>query len=151
MAKLHSKRKGKASSKHYKIKEMPEWANVNPDEIKEIVRKLFKQGVPPSKIGLILRDQYGIPSFYALTKKRLVTFLREENLYNKLPEDLLNLLRKAVRMWNHLKYNKKDIHNKVKYNHVVSKIFRLSKYYIKNHVLPKDWKYSPETATLLIR
>jgi len=151
MARLHSKKKGHSRSRHPKRREPPEWQSLNADEVKEIVRKMAKQGVPPSHIGLILRDQYGVPSFRAVVGKRLMEFLREEKLYTAFPEDLLQLLKKAVRMWNHLKFNKKDIHNKVKYQHVVSKIHRLSKYYKEKGRIPKDWKYAPETAMLLVR
>jgi len=81
----------------------------------------------------------------------LKEFLKEEKLYPKIPEDLLNLLKKAVRLWNHLKKHKKDIHNRVKYQHLLSKIERLSNYYKERGELDKNWVYSPEEAARLAR
>ena len=151
MARLHSKKKGKSGRKRPKRKEKADFVRLSEDEIKEIVRNLALQGTPPSQIGLILRDKYGVPSFKAQVGVKLVEFLRKENLYKQFPEDLLNLLRKAVRMHEHLKKNKKDIHNKVKLSHVESKIKRLLKYYKRTGKVPKDWNYSVERAALIVR
>ncbi|MCX6773923.1 MAG: 30S ribosomal protein S15 [Candidatus Micrarchaeota archaeon] len=151
MARLHSKQHGKSGRKRAKSKEMPSWVNANPDDIKEIVRKLAKQGMKSSEIGIILRDQYALPSFKLLIGKTMVKFLKEENLYSKMPEDILQLIRKAVRLYSHLKVNKKDIKNKVKYDHIVAKINRLTKYYKRKDAIEKGWSYSPDTAALLVR
>lgn len=134
-----------------KRKNPAEWVTLSKEEILEIVRKLARKGVPPSKIGLILRDQYGVPSFRAQTGMKLMTFLRRENLYKAFPEDLLSLLRKAVNMHEHLKEHRKDIHNRVRYEHLVSQINTLLRYYKKKGLVPKDWKYSPEAASLLVK
>ncbi len=120
-------------------------------EVKNIAQKLAKQGVSPTKIGLQLRDQYGVPSFRAATGKKLTTYLEHEGLYKKFPEDLLQLFKKAVRIREHLKTNKKDIHNKTKLSHTESKIMRLLKYYKRIGKVPADWRYDPEQAALLIR
>ncbi len=151
MAKLHSKKRGKSGSKRPNRKSSkPEFVELSPEEAKDIVRKLYRQGHSTAEIGLILRDQYGVPSFKGLTGVSMVAFLREEKLY-KYPEDLLNLLKKAVRMHHHLNQAKKDVHNKVKYQHVLSKIHRLAKYYKDKGFLPSTWKYSPEEAEALVR
>jgi small subunit ribosomal protein S15 len=149
MARMHSRKKGKSGTKRPKRKENVPW--VDPQEVKAVAQKLAKQGIPPSKIGLILRDQYGVPSFRAATGKKLKAYLEEEGLYKKFPEDLLQLFKKAVRMREHLKKNKKDVHNKVKLSHTESKIMRLLKYYKKIGKVPADWHYDPEQAALLIR
>jgi small subunit ribosomal protein S15 len=152
MARLHSKRKGKSGSKFPGRKNSKrDFVQFSVDEVKDIVRKLFKQGNSTAQIGIILRDQYGIPSFKGLTGMSLKEFLKEEKLYPKIPEDLLNLLKKAVRLWNHLKKHKKDIHNRVKYQHLLSKIERLSNYYKEKGELDKNWVYSPEEAARLAR
>jgi small subunit ribosomal protein S15 len=151
MAKMHSKKRGKSRRKRQKLRELPAWADANVDEIKEAVRKLSKQGMKPSDIGLVLRDSYAVPSFKLLTGKTLMQFLREEKLYTRLPEDFLQLITKATRLWAHLKNNRKDALNKVKYGHVVAKINRLTKYYTRRKVLEKGWKYTPESAALLVR
>ncbi len=151
MARLHSKRKGKSKRKRAKRKEKADFVELSEEQIKEIVRNLYTKGVPPAQIGLILRDEYGIPSFKAETGVKLVTYLRRENVYKTFPEDLINLFRKAVRMSEHLKANKSDIHNRVKLSHVESKIKRLLKYYKRTGKVPKDWNYSVERAALLVR
>lgn len=149
MARMHSKKKGKSGTKRPKRKENAGW--VDSLEAKKIAQKLVKQGVPPAKIGLILRDQYGIPSFRAAAGKKLTAYLEQEGLYKKFPEDLLQLFRKAVRMREHLKANKKDIHNRTKLSHTESKIMRLVKYYKRIGKVPADWRYDPEQVALLIR
>ena len=152
MAKLHSKRRGKSSSKLPGRKSnKPDFVEMSVDDAKALVRKLYRLGTSTAEIGLILRDQYGVPSFKGLTGITMVKFLREENLYSRFPEDLLNLLRKAVGMYHHLQDYKKDVHNKVKYEHVLSKIHRLTKYYKAKGYIPQDWKYSADEAEALIR
>jgi len=64
MARLHSKRKGKSRSKFAGRKNSKrDFVQFTVEEVKDIVRKLFKQGNSTAEIGIILRDQYGIPSF----------------------------------------------------------------------------------------
>ncbi|MEM4295926.1 MAG: 30S ribosomal protein S15 [Candidatus Anstonellales archaeon] len=152
MARLHSKKKGKSSSKFAgRKKSSPAFAQLNAEEAKDIVKKLFRQGNSTANIGVILRDQYGVPSFKGLTGVSMKQFLKQEKIYTKMPEDMLNLIRKAVRLWEHLKKNKKDIANRVKYNHILSKINRLASYYKKKGEISATWKYDPEEAAALIR
>ena len=61
-----------------------------------------------------------------------------------------NLMRKAVRLGEHLKINKKDIHNTRSLRLTEAKILRLVKYYRSNKVLSEDWKYSLSDAKLLV-
>lgn len=150
MARLHSKKHGKSRSKHPKRWDIPEWQVTTKEEALDIILRLAKQRTPPSIIGMILRDLYGVPSIRATFKKKLGSILKENGLY-KFPEDLLSLLKKAVRMYGHLQKNKGDIHNQTKYKHLLSKIHRLSKYYKRIGAIPADWKYTPETAILLVK
>ena len=41
--------------------EKADWTKMKPAEVEKIIVSLGKDGVPPAKIGLILRDQHGIP------------------------------------------------------------------------------------------
>jgi len=102
-------------------------------------------------IGLILRDQYGIPDVKLITGKKISQIMKEHGLYPEIPEDLLNLLRKAVKLREHLEKHKKDKHSRRGLENLESKIRRLVKYYIRRKVLPKDWTYSPERAKLLVQ
>ena len=151
MAKLHSKKKGKSGSKPPKRTGAPEWASYSKEEVEEIIRKLAREGIPPAKIGLILRDQYSIPLVKRLLGMSMKEFLEKEALLTKFPEDLLSLIKKAVGLRNHMKQNSADVHNQVKLLHVESKIHRLSKYYRRMERVPAGWKYDPETAALLIK
>ncbi|MBN2478287.1 30S ribosomal protein S15 [Candidatus Micrarchaeota archaeon] len=150
MAKLHSKKRGKSKSRKPLDAVKPE--GVNDEEIKELIINLAKQGTSPSVIGTILRDEHGIGDVrLVLGGKRLSTFLKEQKVAGEYPEDLLSLIKKAVKMREHLKSKGSDKHNKVKLSNVESKIHRLVKYYKKEKVLPSGWKYDPESAALLVR
>ena len=151
MARLHSKKKGKSGTKKPKTKTAPEWLDVNKAELEEMIVKMAKVGTQPAKIGLILRDQHSIPNVKSILGMSLLAFLKKEGVSPEYPEDLLNLIRKAVRLSTHMKSFKKDVHNGVKLGHVESKIQRLVKYYTQRGVLPKDWKYDREQAALLVK
>ncbi|MCD6227045.1 30S ribosomal protein S15 [Candidatus Micrarchaeota archaeon] len=151
MARMHSRKKGKSRSKKPNIKISPEWVKHNPKEIESIIVKLSKEGHPPAMIGLILRDQYGVPDVKLICKKTITQILKSKGIKFDIPEDLLNLIKRAVRMRRHLDDNTRDIHNRIKLVHVESKIRRLAKYYVKKGYLPKSWRYSPKTAALLIK
>ncbi len=151
MARLHSKKHGKSGRKRVKPKVPPEWLEYSKEEVEKIIIDLAKKGSQPTTIGLILRDKYGIPMAKPIIGKTISKFLEEQKLLPKYPDNLINLIKKAVRMRDHLAKNKTDIHNKVKLSHVESKIRRLVKYYKRKGKLPADWKYDPNTAALLIR
>jgi small subunit ribosomal protein S15 len=80
-----------------------------------------------------------------------MSILRENSLERNVPEDLRNMIAKAVTMRRHLEENKKDFTSKRGLQLVESKIHRLSKYYRKTRVLPTDWKYSPDQAAIYLR
>ena len=110
--------------------------------------RLSKEGHPPSKIGIIIRDQYGVPLAKPITGKSVTQVLKERGVVSTLPEDLENLLRKATRLHVHYDKNKADLHNKRALQMVEAKIYKLSRYYKKRGVLPADWKYSPKAISL---
>jgi len=151
MARLHSNKKGKAGTKRPKAKVAPEFSKVEAQKVKEIILKLNKEGVPMSKIGLTLRDEYAVPSVRALIGSSVSAFLKNEAALPEYPEDILTLIKKAVSMRSHLKTTTADTHNKVKLLHVESKINRLGKYYVSKNRLPKGWRYDPESAALLVK
>jgi small subunit ribosomal protein S15 len=99
---------------------------------------------------LILRDIYGVPDVKAVTGKKLSKILAENKLASEIPEDLQNLIKKAVNLRKHLEKNKRDKHNTRGLQLIESKIRRLSKHYKASGKLPGDWRYEPEKAKLLI-
>jgi small subunit ribosomal protein S15 len=84
------------------------------------------------------------------TNKKITKILREHDITFKLPEDLKNLMKHAVKLNTHVEHNPKDHHNRRGLQLIEAKIRRLSRYYIRKGVLPHDWKYSLETAKLLV-
>ncbi|MBI5226968.1 30S ribosomal protein S15 [Candidatus Micrarchaeota archaeon] len=148
MARLHSKKKGKAGTKRPKSKVAPNWSDEKKAELTPLIVKMSKEGVPQSKIGLYLRDQKGVPNIRATLGMTLGAFLKKENAAPEYPEDLLSLIRKAEIIKTHLKTSKKDLHNKVKLSHVESKIHRLSKYYSSKGILPKGWNYANQVSLI---
>jgi small subunit ribosomal protein S15 len=120
-------------------------------EVEEIVVSLANAGHTPSKIGLILRDEHNVKNFREVTGKHLQTVLDENKLLGDMPEDLLNLIKKSVDLFNHLDKNKKDYSAKRGYELTVSKIRKLSKYYVNKGKLPAKWKYTAQSAALLVK
>ncbi len=151
MSRMHSRKKGKSGRKRPKSKKTPEWLEVDKAEVEEIILKMAKEGVPSSKIGLVLRDRYGIPAIRTILGMPIAKFLKKNKVGSEYPEDFIELIKRAVRMNKHMKKNNKDVHNKTKYQHVVSKVLRLAKYYEKKGRIPKGWKYDPDQAELLIK
>ena len=112
--------------------------------------KLHDNGLPSSRIGLTLRDQYGVPSVKLVLGKNLDRFLKENNALPEIPEDLGNLMRKALHIRKHIKSNVKDVHNKRALQLTENKIRRLVKYYHDSGRMAPEWIYTPETAEILI-
>jgi small subunit ribosomal protein S15 len=148
---MHSKKKGKSGSKHPAAEISPKWLQYSKEEVVELVLQLAKEGKNTSKIGLILRDQHGIPSVKAVTGKTISDILGENKMLPKYPEDLMNLMRKAVRLHKHTAVNKQDKHNIRAMKLIESKIKRLVAYYKKEKKLPLNWFYTPEEAALLVK
>ncbi|MBI2085531.1 MAG: 30S ribosomal protein S15 [Candidatus Aenigmarchaeota archaeon] len=138
-------------AKRSKSPDKPSWVTHTEDEVEQIIEKLAKEGKGSAQIGLILRDQYGIPSAKIVSGKRISKIMKEKKLYSKLPEDLFNLLKHAVRLRGHLEKNKRDAHSKRGLEKAESRVRDLAKYYIKKGSLPADWKYDHERAKLLVQ
>jgi len=151
MARIHARKKGKAGSKRPSTRTIPRWVRYKKNEVERLVVKLVKEGNSTSRIGLILRDQFGIPSVKLITGKTISEIMKENETYPKFPEDLFNLLKQAVNLRDHLQKNKRDYTSKRGLELLESKIRRLGKYYVRKGVLPEDWQYSPEKAKLLIQ
>jgi small subunit ribosomal protein S15 len=151
MARIYSRRKGKSGSKK-PMEKKAEWVTYKPAEIEDIIVKLAKQGLGSAQIGLVLRDQYGIPSARMFTNARIARIMKDRGLYPKeLPEDMFNLVRRAVNLYNHLQKNKHDYTSLRGYEITESKIRRLARYYKAEGQLPLDWKWRIEQAKLLVK
>ena len=150
MARMHSRKKGKSGSSKPVNPVAPAWVPLKAKEIEMLIVKLAKEGVPASKIGLLLRDQYGIPSVKVVVGKSISALLKEKDLVNEIPEDLMALIRKAVLIRKHLEENHKDQPGKRGLILTESKILRLSKYYKGTGRLDASWKYDHKTIRLQV-
>ena len=131
--------------------EKPEWLEMSEEEIVELIVQLHREGQSTSQIGIILRDQYGIPSTKTVLGAKITEILKDNGTEFEYPEDLLNLIKRAVNIREHLEENPKDLHSKRGLMKIESKIRRLVKYYTRNNVLPEGWRYDPKTAALLVK
>ena len=116
----------------------PTWLTYTPEEIELIIEELARKGYAPSMIGVILRDQFGIPLVKPILGKKLTRVLEEKGLSPEIPEDLMNLIRKAVNLRRHLDEHPKDFHAKKGLVDLESRIRRLVKYYKRTGKLPGD-------------
>lgn len=146
---MYSRRRGKSGSKR-PAQQIASWVKYKPEEIEQIVVKLAKKGNSSAKIGLMLRDEYGIPTVKVKDLK-IVQILKKNGVYPEYPEDMLNLMKRAVSLHKHLEKNKKDGISKRGLELTESKIRRLGKYYKSRGILSKDWKYDIEQARLIVK
>jgi len=94
-------------------------------ELKKIILELSETN-PPSKIGIILRDSYGIPTTRVFGKK-LKAYLKELGIERN--EDLENASKKVDRIKEHLKNNITDRNTKHKLQHAQSRLNIIKKYF----------------------
>ena len=148
MARMHARTKGKSGSKKPLEPKKPFWQNKKPKEIELLIVKLAKEGNSPSRIGVVLRDSFGIPDVKILLGRSISQVLKEKGLEKEIPEDLLALIRKTVKIRSHLEENRQDKTSKRGLQITESKIKRLIKYYKNNGRLSEDWKFDPEKAKM---
>ncbi len=151
MARMHARKRGRSGSSKPLVDGTPEWVDTDEKKIVDTVKKLAKDGKTSSEIGLLLRDQYGIPDIKLVTGKKISEIMKEQEVYPEFPEDLLQLMKKAVNLRDHMVQNPKDLHNKRGLHLIEAKIRRLANYYKDQGVLPSDWKYSMSKAEMLVR
>ncbi|MHA1198354.1 MAG: 30S ribosomal protein S15 [Candidatus Heimdallarchaeaceae archaeon] len=150
MARIHARRRGQASSTRPYRTQPPEWMVHDKKFVTKKVEELRRQGQSTAMIGVILRDQYGIPNVKETLGVKLSQIVEELDLKPKYPEDMVNLVRKATNLRKHLEDNRKDLHSKRGLQLIESKIRRLVKYYKRKGIFPTNWKYDPKTSGLLL-
>lgn len=150
MARMHSRKKGKSGSTRPARLEKPVWIELSADEVETEVVKLAKRGFSKSMIGTKMRDSRGIPLVKVVTGKKISEILENNDIKYPLPEELSNLVKKALNIRKHLETNHKDLEAKKGLNRTESKIYRLIKYYRKKGKLEKEFKYDPEKIRTLV-
>ena len=126
------------------------WLKLSSEDVKEQIYKLARKGLTPSQIGVILRDSHGVAQVRWVTGNKILRILKAQGLAPKIPEDLYQLIKKAVNIRKHLERNRKDKDSKFRLILVESRIHRLARYYKTRQVLPPNWKYDSSTASTLV-
>jgi small subunit ribosomal protein S15 len=147
---MHSRKKGRSGSTRPARLEKPVWIELSPEEVESEVVKLARKGQSKSMIGTIMRDSRGVPLVKVVTGKKVSQILEENDIKTPLPEELANLIRKALSIRKHLETNHKDLSSKKGLQRTESKIYRLIKYYKKKKVLAPDFKYDVERIRTLV-
>jgi len=150
MARMHSRKKGKAGSTKPIKKTKSIWVRYSKEEVEQLILKLAKSGETKSNIGITLRDTYGVPDVRKLISKRIGLFLEEQKAEKELPDDLTDLIKREISIIKHIESHKQDETAKRGLHLTESKIRRLVKYYKRTNKLPAAWKYDREQAKLLI-
>ena len=152
MARMYAGRRGKSGSTKPHNESAPEWSNSDSKAVTELIVDLGKAGHTSAEIGTILRDQHAVPDVRTvLGGKRISAILSENDIGGTYPEDMMNLMRKAVGIISHLgSGNHKDLHNKRSLELTEAKIRRLAKYYISEGKLDSDWKYKRDQLRLMV-
>ena len=148
MGRLHTHNHGKAHSTRPIESNFSSWVKQDQKEIEELVMKYAKDGHTPSQIGIKLRDQHAIPLIKPIINKTISEILDQNDLKSEIPEDLNNIVIKAVGLQKHLKSNKNDRRNIRSLELIEAKVHRLSMYYKKIGRIPKNWKYKSVIAQL---
>lgn len=118
--------KGKTNKEETgKVKEKPIWLKLSEEDLKAVVLKLAKQGLTSEKIGLALRDTYGIPTTKIYNKK-VGEILKENKLYKD--PTLENMKKRQEKMKKHLEENKQDKKTQRALAMISAKISKLQKY-----------------------
>lgn len=86
--------------------ESRDWIKLKPKEIESLIIDLAKQGNPPVKIGLLLRDKHGIPKSKALTGKRIKKILEDSKIKYEKEKEIIE--KKIERLRKHFELNKHD-------------------------------------------
>jgi small subunit ribosomal protein S15 len=150
MARMHSPGRGKSGSTKPMVDKAPEWSNTDAKEVTELILSLAAEGHNPATIGTILRDQHAVPDVRLVVGKRLGQVLAENDVNPKYPDDMMNLMRRALRLIDHLESNRKDRHNSRQLELTESKIRRLSRYYKGRGQLDTEWAYKRDELRLMV-
>ena len=85
--------------------EKPNWVKLKPAELEKLVIELGKSGKGPAQIGLVIRDQHGIPKAKVLGK-RIAQILKENNVKFETEKEILE---KKIKVLNdHIKTKSHD-------------------------------------------
>ena len=150
MGRMHSKGKGIARRSLPYRKAPPSWVQISASDLTEQIVKMARRGQSPSQIGVVLRDQYGIPQVKGVTGSKILRILKVQGVAPQLPEDLYHMIKKAVNIRKHIEKFRADTDGKFRLILVESRIHRLARYYRKSKALPPTFRYQSKKADTLI-
>ena len=150
MGRMHSKGKGIARRSLPYRKAPPSWVQISASDLTEQIVKMARRGQSPSQIGVVLRDQYGIPQVKGVTGSKILRILKVQGVAPQLPEDLYHMIKKAVNIRKHIEKFRADRDGKFRLILVESRIHRLARYYRKSKALPPTFRYQSKKADTLI-
>ena len=85
--------------------EKSSWIRTKPADVEKLVIELAKEGNPPAKIGLILRDKHSIPKTKLISKK-ITKILKTAKINYKTEKE--GVSEKIENLKKHLEKNKYD-------------------------------------------
>jgi len=151
MARMYKSRRGQSGSSRPHVSEAPSWSNTDKEAIQSLILDMAKSGMSSAEIGTVLRDKHAVPNVRLVLGKRIAQVLAENGMGGSYPEDMMNLMRQAVGIINHLgSGNHKDIHNKRALEITESKIRKLANYYKGEGRLPSEWRYKRDELRLMV-
>jgi small subunit ribosomal protein S15 len=103
----------------------PVWLKMTEEELKKLIVELADK-YQPAQIGLILRDQYGVPTTRVFGKK-LSAYLKEMGKESN--TEIKNVEQKVHIMKEHLKRNVQDKKAKHKIQKANSRLNKMKKYF----------------------
>ena len=119
----------KKVEKEEKKMDKPAWLKMSEKDLKRVIAELAKKYEQPAQIGLVLRDQYGVPSTKVFGKK-LAEYLEEVGVKAKGVE-YRNAQKKVEMIKKHLEKNVTDRRTKHKLQKAQSRVNVLKRYFAK--------------------
>ncbi|MAV19197.1 MAG: 30S ribosomal protein S15 [Candidatus Poseidoniales archaeon] len=150
MARMHSKGKGTSGSSKPNNDTAPSWSESDKGTVEELILKYANEGHSSAKIGTLLRDMHAVPDVRLVMGERISQTLSRNNLDSTYPEDMMNLMRKALSLIDHLSSNKKDLHNRRQLELCESRLRRLAKYYVGTGRISSTWTYKRDQLRLMV-
>ncbi|MAQ05412.1 MAG: 30S ribosomal protein S15 [Euryarchaeota archaeon] len=150
MARMHSKGKGTSGSSKPNNDTAPSWSESDKGTVEELIIKYANEGHSSAKIGTLLRDMHAVPDVRLVMGERISKTLSRNNLESTYPEDMMNLMRKALSLIDHLSSNKKDLHNRRQLELCESRLRRLAKYYVGTGRISSTWTYKRDQLRLMV-
>ena len=97
MGRMHASGRGKSGSNRPFVDAAPDWSNTDKSAVEETILDLSRKGHTAAEIGLILRDQHAVPNVRLVLGERVGQVLARKEISPEIPEDLMNLMRKALK------------------------------------------------------